>query len=161
MYKRRGRRRRGGKKRGRRVSKGEMKTRKYLRSCGIKFEIEYKLPNSLYRYDFYIPSMGILIEYDGEQHFIPVGRGDAKGRLLDTQRRDNEKNKLAKLYGLTLIRIPYTKLKNLEEDLEMKLSKIYKYCINKVYYRTFLDMCKHLKLPIDTTIRNYKEKIKT
>jgi very-short-patch-repair endonuclease len=124
------------------------------------FEAEYKLPNSLYRYDFYIPKLGILIEYDGEQHFMPVGRGDAKGRLANTQYRDKEKDKLAALHGLYLIRIPYTELKNLEVYLELKLSKIYKYCIDKVYYRTFLDMCRDLKLPRDTTLRNYKEKIK-
>jgi len=143
-----------------RRSKGEMKTKKYLDSCGIKFTIEHKLPDSLYRYDFYIESLGILIEYDGEQHFKLVGKRGARKRLLDTQRRDKEKDKLAALYGLPLIRIPYTELNNLEVYLEHKLSRIYKYVINKVYYRTFHDMCKALKLPADTTVRNYKEKIK-
>jgi very-short-patch-repair endonuclease/phage FluMu protein Com len=67
-------------------------------------------------FDFYIPELKVLIEYDGEQHFWPVfGSSDAnRNRNYNiTFDNDNIKNNWVKsksnnLDGIRLIRVPYT-----------------------------------------------------
>ena len=56
-----------------RESIGENTIRLILEELNIKFIREYKIPGFQYRYDFYIPSKNLLIEYDGIQHFKPIG----------------------------------------------------------------------------------------
>lgn len=68
-------------------------------------------------FDFYIPSLDILIEVDGEQHFRPVNFGgmtDEKAKLIFTQtiNRDDMKNKWCKKHNKTLIRISYLDIKD-------------------------------------------------
>lgn len=58
----------------------------------------------LLRYDFYIPSHNLLIEYDGEQHFLPI-RGQSN--LTRTQTHDDIKTKYANENGIRLLRIPF------------------------------------------------------
>jgi hypothetical protein len=64
-------------------------------------------------YDFYIPELKVLIEYDGEQHFYPVfGSSDYTRNLTynTTFTNDNLKNNYIKINteGIRLIRVPYT-----------------------------------------------------
>ena len=64
-------------------------------------------------YDFYIPELKVLIEYDGEQHFYPVfGSSDYTRNLTynTTFTNDNLKNNFIKTNteGIRLIRVPYT-----------------------------------------------------
>lgn len=70
-------------------------------SC-INFDTGYKLP-----FDFYIPSMNLLIEYDGEQHFRPWiydrTEQDYEGRL----KRDRIKNQWSADNKIDLIRLSY------------------------------------------------------
>jgi len=55
-----------------RESIGENTIRLILEELNIKFIREYKISGFQYRYDFYIPSKNLLIEYDGIQHFKPI-----------------------------------------------------------------------------------------
>lgn len=64
------------------------------------------------RCDSYFSDYGLVVEYDGEGHTLPVdfaGRGEdwALNALKETQRNDAIKNHLIPKNGLTLIRIGY------------------------------------------------------
>lgn len=72
---------------------------KYFKDCGNK--------NQWLPFDFYIPSLNLLLEYDGIQHFKPVKYFGGMNKLKDQQRRDKVKNDYAKEKGISLLRIPY------------------------------------------------------
>lgn len=79
------------------------------------FDVEFVKERSLGKFslDFFIPSLNLAIEYDGEHHFRPVQFGGvseekAKEEFKKTQRRDKEKNSLCKERGIKLVRVAYT-----------------------------------------------------
>lgn len=114
-----------------RLSKGELKIIKYLGDNNIKYIRQYTFStcrnpqtNRKFRFDFYIPSKNILIEYDGQQHFS-IGR---LGSHIQTEKefkylqyKDTIKTKYAAHNNIGLIRIPYTELKNIDRILSAEL----------------------------------------
>lgn len=60
------------------------------------------------KYDFYIPSEKIVIEYDGIQHSKPVEAFGGAEAFEKAKRYDEIKNRYAKSRGLKMIRIPHT-----------------------------------------------------
>lgn len=96
-----------------------------LRDNNISYEKEYVIrgiyngePMQKFRFDFYLPTHNIIIEYDGEQHTkaIPFWGGE-KG-LKKTQKRDKIKTNYCLDNGITIIRIPYTHTNDITvEDL--------------------------------------------
>ena len=78
------------------------------------------------KFDFYVNN-AYLIEYDGEQHFIPSSFGGSlsgKERLKIQKEYDNIKNKWCKDNNIPLIRIPYTHYNDLKlEDLLLETSQ--------------------------------------
>lgn len=112
------------------MSHGELKIYNLLTENNIDFIREYHPKNSdLFqngRYDFFIPSSNLLIEYDGEQHFNEDKGWDEP--IEEIQKRDQLKNEWALKNGYTLIRIPYTHYNNLcIKDLMIETSSfIYK-----------------------------------
>ena len=59
-------------------------------------------------YDFYIPSLSKLVEFDGAQHFIHTKYfHETKDAFAAAQRRDVLKNELALQNGLTVIRFNF------------------------------------------------------
>ena len=112
------------------MSHGELKINQILKENNIDFIQEYH-PDTLFkngRFDFYIPSLKLLIEYDGKQHFQVNGSGwDEPFEII--QKRDSEKNKWALENEFQLIRIPYTHYNDLcLEDLIPETSS---FLINK------------------------------
>jgi len=107
-------------------SKGEEKIKNLLEQANINYIKEYT-PNTLPfkgRFDFYIPSLNTVIEYDGIQHF-KKGNGyyDNDKKFAITQEHDQIKNQWCKDNDIILIRIPYTKYDTLcIEDLLPKTS---------------------------------------
>jgi len=64
-------------------------------------------------FDFYIPELKVVIEYDGQHHFWPIFGSSESSRNFSynqTVTNDNLKNSFIKsnLHGIRLIRIPYT-----------------------------------------------------
>lgn len=90
-----------------------------MEEFGYEYEIEKTFEGLKYKkllkYDFYVESLNLLVEYDGEQHFIPIELwgGDKKLKIL--QLRDSLKNKYAKDNGIDLLRIRF------DEDIREKL----------------------------------------
>ena len=131
-------------------SKGEFRVRNFLIDKKIEYKRQYQFKGSRYKYDFYLPKLNILIEYDGIQHFKAVKFfGGEKGFIL-TRLRDIEKDKLSVINGHNLIRIKYTIFNILEDYLLHEISKIYKYRVGNKFYKTFVDVCNGLKLTGNT-----------
>jgi very-short-patch-repair endonuclease len=114
-------------------SVGESKIRHFLQENSIPFEqqksfLKCRLIKPLL-FDFFLPNSKTIIEFDGIQHFIPI---DFKGILTEEQKielfnksqlRDKIKTDYCKSSGLSLIRIPYTKIGEIPEILTNTLTK--------------------------------------
>lgn len=103
------------------MSHGESAINVFLNSQNIAFETQKTFTdcrsnhNALLRFDFFVPSLNLLIEYDGKQHFKPVEVfGGMKG-FLQCKKNDNIKNKYAKANNITLLRIAFNE--NIHEKL--------------------------------------------
>lgn len=107
-------------------SHGERLVASILDEIGIPYESQKKFPDCVYKnelpFDFYVPSMNTLIEYDGEQHFKPIAIFGGEERFAIRVKRDTIKSDYANEKGFNLIRIPYT-LANTEVK-DLILSKI-------------------------------------
>jgi len=102
------------------ASKGERKISKYLEEQEIDYIVEKRFNDckdvNTLPFDFYLPKQNTCIEYDGEQHFLPVEHFGGEHSLTKRKLRDNIKTEYCKINGITLIRIPYTET-NIEEIL--------------------------------------------
>lgn len=101
----------------------EIAVAKTLKSLKVDYkrEVEFGLLKNHY-FDFYLPVVGIIVEFDGKQHRTPdniydKGDGNAFQVRLD---RDRIKNKFCKEHGILMVRIRWSQLK----DLKGILSKI-------------------------------------
>ena len=114
------------------ISKGELSIINLLVNNKIKFTQQQTFPTclsplgKLLKFDFFIENK-YLIEFDGEQHFIPhaFGSGVLSGeeKLKLTQEYDKIKNKWCLENNIPLIRIPYTQYQNLNiKDLLLETS---------------------------------------
>jgi len=95
------------------LSFGEREIFRFLIDRCIPFEREYTFDElkgvngGLLRFDFYIKSINTIIEYDGEQHFIPIEQfGGIKG-LKIVKHHDYMKDKFCNENNYKLLRITY------------------------------------------------------
>lgn len=109
-------------------SVGELKINNILKQNNINFKREYTFSDLLgsnggrLRFDFGIldnnNKLLYLIEYDGVQHFQQNCFGKDEKDFNILKQHDELKNKYCKENNIILLRIPYTKLANLQfEDL--------------------------------------------
>ena len=107
-------------------SKGEKKISAWLKQNKITFASQYSFDDCKDKkalpFDFYIESLNICIEYQGEQHYRPVNFGgisneEAFKNFKITQFHDQIKVEYCKNNGIKLICIPYW------EDTEEYLNK--------------------------------------
>ena len=112
------------------ISKGELRIRNFLDSNNIQYNREYRFDDCKYKiplpFDFYIESLNMCIEYDGEGHYRPIQRTyddnyNAEEMFKLTCIRDEIKNKYCKNNDIDLLRIPYWDYDNIETILEQKL----------------------------------------
>lgn len=84
----------------------------HLLSIGVPIQMERVFPDCkatmTLPFDFYLPSINTLIEYDGQEHFYPIDRFGGKSVFNLRRAHDTIKNLYAKTSGMHLIRIPYT-----------------------------------------------------
>lgn len=112
-------------------SKGEKRIAKYLDSRNIEYKREHKFDDCRSKkklpFDFYIPSLNIAVEYDGEYHYMIITRGKndtyekAFNRFVEGKIRDTIKTIYCKENNIKLIRIPYWDFDRIEEILEKEL----------------------------------------
>nr|DAX15726.1 MAG TPA: restriction enzyme [Caudoviricetes sp.] len=122
----------------------------------IEYIRQYRLPmfktrGLKLRYDFYLPKLNLLIEFDGIQHFVPIEAWGGLEYFKTVQTRDELKNKFAKIYDIPLLRISYKNKDNIEKLLINFISYYWQYKHNNVFYRNFVELIENLKL--DPTLR--------
>ena len=101
------------------LSKGEERIYRYLVDKDISFEREKKfkqLGNK--RFDFYLPKLNTIIEFDGEQHFKEVDFFGGEVGFRKRQASDLIKNQYCEDNSIKMLRIPYTELNNINNILE-------------------------------------------
>jgi len=93
-------------------SKASELLKRLLTQIGVDFELEKKFDNcknpmteQYLRFDFYIEKLNLLIEIDGEQHFIPVNRFGGEEALKTSKYRDYIKDKYADENKIRLVRV--------------------------------------------------------
>lgn len=79
-------------------------------------------------FDIYVEELNLLIEYDGEGHYIPIPRGGiskekAEENLRIVQKHDAIKTQYCKDNNILLIRVPYWENKNLYNFLITQLKQ--------------------------------------
>jgi Zn finger protein HypA/HybF involved in hydrogenase expression/very-short-patch-repair endonuclease len=108
-------------------SKGEERVSDCLASLGLKFSRQMTFPDckdkSLLRFDFYVPSLNLLVEYDGALHFVVVEALGGQPALEDTQRKDRIKTQYAEEKEIHLLRIPYWEMDSIEAVLRAEVMK--------------------------------------
>lgn len=104
-------------------SVGEMKIRHYLDENNIDYRQEHWFKDCRdvhpLPFDFYLPELSTIIEFDGRQHFQET---DYFSYTLEkTKQHDAIKEQYCKDNGLNLIRIPYTKINHINSILDEQL----------------------------------------
>ncbi len=102
-------------------SKGEMFINNWLEKHKFTFERQKWFSDCRNQkpleFDFYIPSLNLIIEYDGLQHFQPVNRWGGEKQFQKTLINDKIKNEYCNKKGIMLLRISY------KDELESTLTK--------------------------------------
>lgn len=102
-------------------SKGELKIRDFLVSNNILFEEQkrFDLCKSIYTlpFDFYLPKYNLLIEYQGEHHYMPIEGWGGDSTFNKVKVRDKIKKDFCLKNNLKLIEIPFYEKANIEELL--------------------------------------------
>lgn len=99
-------------------SGAEVEIANILSVNNVKFQRQKTFPMCkdvrLLKFDFYLPDYNIVIEYDGELHYMETSLGnDLEGQ----QRRDAIKTKYCEENDIVLLRIPYWDKDNIESIL--------------------------------------------
>ena len=107
------------------LSKGEIKVANFLSGKKIFFEKQKIFDNLIsinhLKFDFYLPELNLLIEYDGEGHYKLIFGStieDKKKNLEYIQKNDQIKNQWAIANNIPLLRIPYWNFNRIEELIE-------------------------------------------
>jgi hypothetical protein len=109
------------------MSKGENIIKKYLIKNKIDFVFQKMFNDCKYistlRFDFYLPTHNILIEFDGIHHYKSFDYFGGEKTYNDTIIKDNIKNEYAKNNNIILHRLSYIDLDN--NIMKNKLDKIF------------------------------------
>lgn len=100
-------------------SSREMFIEKFFNECEINYKSQYTFDdcksdkNYVLRYDFALfdndDNLLLLIEYDGEQHYMPINLFGGEVGFKNTVERDKIKNNYCLQHKIPLLRIPYNK----------------------------------------------------
>lgn len=109
------------------VSRGEKAIIKMLKCIDLTFIHQKRFHDCIHNrqlpFDFYIPSLNLCIEYQGEQHYNPVSIFGGDKEFNKTRLRDYIKTNYCRQHNIPLLRIPYWEFDNIEEILHSELSK--------------------------------------
>ena len=109
------------------MSKGENIIKKYLIKNKIDFIYQKMFSDCKYistlRFDFYLPTHNILIEFDGIHHYKAFNYFGGEKTYKDTIIKDKIKNEYAKNNNIVLCRLSYVDLDN--NLVENKLNEIF------------------------------------
>ena len=101
------------------MSKGELACSNYFDINNISYEgqktfSDLKSDNNYsLRYDFFLPDYNLLIEYQGQQHEMPIEYFGGEEKFMAQIKYDNRKREFAKEKGYDLLEISYKDYKNI------------------------------------------------
>lgn len=102
-----------------------MKIKNFLESKNLKFIQQFKFSDCKFKtelaFDFYLPDINTIIEYDGEFHYNIIIDINT---FVNGKIRDTVKNIYCKNKNINIIRIPYWDFENIESILTNKLIKL-------------------------------------
>lgn len=96
------------------ASKGEELIKIILEKNNIDYVPQYRIPDKRYkrlRYDFYLPTHNLIIEFHGEQHYKPIKHFGGVENYRHIVKRDLFKNSILKLLGHKVLYFSYKFLK--------------------------------------------------
>jgi len=107
-------------------SKSEILISNFLTKNGIKFQTQMRFEGCRnikpLPFDFYLPNKNMLIEFDGEQHFVPLKHFGGSEAFKTIQENDSIKTNYSKERNLELLRLDYRmKFHEIENKLSRKL----------------------------------------
>lgn len=106
-------------------SSGEKLIRIFLTNNKISFEKEKRYDDCRdvkpLPFDFYLYDYNLIIEFDGQGHYMPMY---SQQSYEDTIRHDKIKNEYCKLHNIPLLRIPYWESQNIETIIKDKLNML-------------------------------------
>ena len=106
------------------ISGGELRIKNVLDDNGVSYEREKRFSDCRdyfpLPFDFYLPEHNICIEFDGEQHYnsnfyVTMKSKNPEELFEKEQLHDEIKTKYCEEKGIKLIRIPYSKLNQIEK----------------------------------------------
>ncbi|MCB1085907.1 MAG: hypothetical protein KDM63_02580 [Verrucomicrobiae bacterium] len=104
-------------------STGERAVARFLKQVGVEFVRQHVIeprPHP-YRYDFFVPTRNLLIEFHGNQHYEPSDYFGGERAFRRTQERDREKEFLAAANGLDMLVIAHYEFDRIPEILRRTL----------------------------------------
>ncbi len=108
-------------------SAGEQRVREALSTLGVDFSEQVRFADCCDRrplaFDFYVPEVRLLIEFDGRQHYDNSELWGGDEQLAETQRHDAIKDRFAARNGYRLLRIPYWEADRIEDILLERLTQ--------------------------------------
>jgi very-short-patch-repair endonuclease len=103
-------------------SRGEILIKNILNKYNIDFTKEKKFDNlSRFRFDFWIPKLNTVIEFDGKHHFKSIPFFGGKKTFKKIKKNDLIKNTYCLKNNINLLRISYSDLKNIEEIIKKQI----------------------------------------
>lgn len=111
-------------------SKNESYINSILKNMGIDFIVEKRFNDCKdikpLPFDFYLPAYNLVIEYDGEGHYMESFYkpycDNPEVALENRKRKDSIKNKYCKTHGIDILRIPYWEKDNIESIIKNKIN---------------------------------------
>lgn len=110
------------------TSKGEERIFRYLDTNQIKYVRQFKMQNEnifcvnkILIADFFLPDYGIIIEYNGEQHYKPIPFWGGESQFEKQKERDITLRMFCKRHNYKLIEIPYLEYNNIEVILKREI----------------------------------------
>lgn len=102
-------------------SRGENRIEIYLIENGIKYITQKKFDDCVkdkkLSFDFWLYDKNLLIEFDGLQHFLPLGFQGGLKKLEYTKECDKIKDEYCRSKNIRLLRISYKDINNIENIL--------------------------------------------
>lgn len=112
------------------ISKGENSIINYLESKNIRYERQKKFNELIgigkrpLSYDFYLPCVNLLIEYNGRQHYMPIDIFGGEKYFKIQQEHDKRKREYANNNKFLLLEIPYWKYDEIINILDTYLQEV-------------------------------------
>lgn len=114
------------------ISKGENRIYEYLSKNNIPFEREYSFEDCIHqrhlKFDFYVPLINLIIEFNGKQHYEPVKFFGGEEKFRTASKRDEIKMKYCNDNNIDILIIPYWEYDNIEKILEPYVKKALLLC---------------------------------